>query len=47
MLENIAGSDTDVIQPILTKGKLEDLDDFMHKMSKGQLPGRAVLQVAA
>jgi len=35
------------LQPILSKGKLEDLDSFMEKMSKGQLPGRAVLQVAA
>jgi len=35
------------LQPILTKGKLEDLDSFMEKMSKGQLAGRAVLQVAA
>lgn len=40
-------SHANVSQPILTKGKLEDLDDFMHRMSKGQLPGRAVLQVAA
>jgi len=36
-----------MLQPILSKGKLEDLDYFMDKMSKGQLPGRAVLQVAA
>lgn len=35
------------LQPILSKGKLEDLDSFMEKMSKGQLPGRAVLQVAS
>ncbi|KAK5946482.1 hypothetical protein PMZ80_000625 [Knufia obscura] len=36
-----------LVHPILSKGKLEDLDSFMEKMSKGQLPGRAVLQVAA
>lgn len=37
----------DMVQPILSKGKLEDLDEFMAKMSAGQLAGRAVLQVAA
>lgn len=37
----------DLVHPILTRGKLTDLDDFMDKMNKGQLPGRAVLEVAA
>lgn len=37
----------DLVHPILTRGKLTDLDEYMDKMSKGQLPGRAVLQVAA
>lgn len=37
----------DLVHPILTKGKLSDLDEYMDKMAKGQLPGRAVLQVAA
>lgn len=37
----------DLVHPILTKGTLNDLDDLMDKMAKGQLAGRAVLQVAA
>lgn len=36
-----------LVHPILSKGKLEDFDDFCKKMAAGQLPGRAVLQVAA
>lgn len=35
-----------LVHPILSKGKLEDLDEFMKKMQAGQLAGRAVLQVA-
>ena len=35
------------LQPILTKGKLEDLDSLMEKMAKGQLAGRGVVQVAS
>lgn len=34
-------------QPILTKGRLEDIDDFVEKMATGKLAGRGVLQVAA
>jgi len=33
-------------QPILTKGKLEDLDHYCKLMSEGKLAGRAVLQVS-
>lgn len=36
-----------VQQPILTKGKLEDIDKYIALMEAGQLAGRAVLQVAA
>ena len=35
-----------LVHPILTKGKLEDVDKFCDLMIKGQLAGRAVLQVA-
>lgn len=34
-------------QPILSKGKLEDLDSWIEKLKAGQVAGRAVLQVAA
>lgn len=33
-------------QPILHKGKLEDVNDFVDKLVKGQIAGRAVLQVS-
>lgn len=36
-----------IVRPILTRGKLEDLDELMTKMMKGQLAGRAVVQIAA
>ncbi|PYI31956.1 GroES-like protein [Aspergillus indologenus CBS 114.80] len=36
----------DVVHPVLVKGKLEDLNSWVEKMKKGQLAGRAVLQVA-
>lgn len=34
-------------QPILSKGKLEDLDSWIEKLKAGHVAGRAVLQVAA
>ncbi|KAK4863421.1 hypothetical protein LT330_002199 [Penicillium expansum] len=36
----------DLVHPILSKGKLEDLDVFIKKLEAGQLAGRGVLQVA-
>ncbi|KAK7418293.1 hypothetical protein QQX98_004078 [Neonectria punicea] len=33
--------------PIISKGKLEDLDEWLVKMQRGQIAGRAVLQTAA
>ncbi|OGM49549.1 putative alcohol dehydrogenase [Aspergillus bombycis] len=36
-----------IVHPILSKGKLEDLDSWIEKLNAGQLAGRAVLQVAA
>lgn len=39
-------SNIDTIQPILTKGTLEDLDKYMDLMIAGKLPGRAVLKVS-
>jgi alcohol dehydrogenase, propanol-preferring len=36
-----------LVHPVLSKGNLSDLDDFMQKMIAGKLPGRAVLKVAA
>ncbi|EKJ76064.1 hypothetical protein NXS19_002873 [Fusarium pseudograminearum] len=36
-----------LVHPILSKGKLEDLDDWLHKLATGQVAGRCVLQVAA
>lgn len=36
-----------LVHPILTHGKLEDLDKFCDQMIKGNLPGRAVLKIAA
>lgn len=36
-----------IIKPILSKGKLEDLDSWVEKLAAGQVAGRAVLQVAA
>ncbi|RAL15734.1 zinc-dependent alcohol dehydrogenase [Aspergillus homomorphus CBS 101889] len=35
-----------VVHPVLSKGKLEDLNSWVEKMKKGQVAGRAVLQVA-
>ena len=35
-----------LVKPILTKGKLGDLEDLMHKMKAGQIAGRAVIQIA-
>ncbi|KAM0558124.1 hypothetical protein ACHAPJ_005291 [Fusarium lateritium] len=37
----------DLVHPILTKGKLEDLDEWIHKLATGQVAGRCVLEVAA
>ena len=37
----------DVLQPILSKGKLGDLDEWIEKLATGQVAGRCVLQVAA
>ncbi|KAE8338032.1 hypothetical protein BDV24DRAFT_153909 [Aspergillus arachidicola] len=36
-----------IVHPILSKGKLEDLDSWVEKLKAGQVAGRAVLQVAA
>ncbi|OOF95365.1 hypothetical protein ASPCADRAFT_147576 [Aspergillus carbonarius ITEM 5010] len=36
-----------IVHPVLTKGKLDDLDSWVEKMVKGQLAGRVVLQVTA
>lgn len=36
-----------LVRPILTQGKLEDLNKLMGDMAKGNLVGRAVLQIAA
>ncbi|PNP82756.1 hypothetical protein FNYG_03987 [Fusarium nygamai] len=36
-----------LVRPILSKGKLEDLDQWIKKLSTGQLAGRCVLEVAA
>lgn len=38
-------SRTDEHQPIVTKGKLENIDEYIQKLKKGQLAGRAVLEV--
>ncbi|PYH42334.1 zinc-dependent alcohol dehydrogenase [Aspergillus saccharolyticus JOP 1030-1] len=35
-----------IVHPVLVKGKLEDLNSWVEKLEKGQLAGRAVLQVA-
>jgi hypothetical protein len=35
----------EVQQPILTKGKLSDLDHYCQLMIQGKLSGRAVLRV--
>ena len=37
----------DLVHPILTKGTLHDVDKFCKLMIAGELPGRAVLKVAA
>lgn len=37
----------DLVHPVLTKGSLADIDKFCDLMGAGQLPGRAVMQVAA
>ncbi|KAF4472614.1 Alcohol dehydrogenase 5 [Fusarium albosuccineum] len=36
-----------IVHPILSKGKLEDLDEWIHKLGAGQVAGRCVLKVAA
>ena len=36
-----------LVQPILTKGTLDDVDKFCEMMVHGKLPGRAVLKVSA
>ncbi|KAF5972834.1 alcohol dehydrogenase V [Fusarium bulbicola] len=36
-----------LVRPILSKGKLEDLDQWINKLATGQLAGRCVLEVAA
>jgi len=36
-----------LVHPILTKGKLEDLNQFIDQMKQGKLPGRAVVEVSA
>ena len=36
-----------LVHPILTKGELSDVDKFCRLMIEGNLPGRAVLKVAA
>lgn len=36
-----------LVHPIITKGRLEDLNHFCEQMIAGKLPGRAVVQVAA
>lgn len=36
-----------LVHPILTKGTLSDVDKFCGLTIKGELPGRAVLKVAA
>ena len=35
-----------LVKPILTKGKLSDLDDLLHRMKEGKVAGRAVVSVA-
>ncbi|KAM5356876.1 hypothetical protein ACJ41O_003522 [Fusarium nematophilum] len=35
-----------LVRPILSKGKLEELDEWVHKLATGQVAGRCVLQVA-
>jgi alcohol dehydrogenase, propanol-preferring len=35
-----------LVRPILTKGRLGDLEDMMHKMKAGKIAGRAVVQVS-
>lgn len=36
-----------LVRPILSKGKLEDLDEWIEKLATGQVAGRCVLQVSA
>ncbi|CAJ0551352.1 Ff.00g112820.m01.CDS01 [Fusarium sp. VM40] len=36
-----------LVRPILSKGKLEDLDEWINKLATGQVAGRCVLQVSA
>ncbi|KLO93836.1 hypothetical protein CEK26_007606 [Fusarium fujikuroi] len=36
-----------LVRPILSKGKLEDLDQWINKLATGQVAGRCVLEVAA
>ncbi|RSL68009.1 hypothetical protein CEP54_003008 [Fusarium duplospermum] len=36
-----------LVRPILSKGKLEDLDDWVQKLATGQVAGRCVLEVTA
>ncbi|KAF5019430.1 hypothetical protein F66182_8559 [Fusarium sp. NRRL 66182] len=35
-----------LVHPILSKGKLEDLDEWIHKLANGLVAGRCVLKVA-
>jgi propanol-preferring alcohol dehydrogenase len=35
-----------IVKPIVTKAKLSELDDIIHRLKDGKLLGRAVLQVA-
>lgn len=37
----------DLVNPILTKGTLQDVDKFCQLMIAGKLAGRAVLKVSA
>ncbi|SPJ73962.1 related to ADH5 - alcohol dehydrogenase V [Fusarium torulosum] len=36
-----------LVRPILSKGKLDDLDEWINKLATGQVAGRCVLQVSA
>lgn len=35
-----------LVRPILTKGRMEDINDFADKMLAGKLPGRAVVKIS-
>lgn len=36
-----------LVHPILSHGTLHDLNDFLERMMKGTLPGRAVLKISS